>query len=89
MALQAELAALRDDLAPSMMRQPLSLEDTAAVYVRPRLRQEFIELCTCAITSFYQMSHLGACSDCVLFKGVGMPFGMSEACMPCYDSVMR
>eukprot|EP00208_Stichococcus_sp_RCC1054_P007012 CAMPEP_0206135706 /NCGR_PEP_ID=MMETSP1473-20131121/977_1 /ASSEMBLY_ACC=CAM_ASM_001109 /TAXON_ID=1461547 /ORGANISM="Stichococcus sp, Strain RCC1054" /LENGTH=534 /DNA_ID=CAMNT_0053527747 /DNA_START=267 /DNA_END=1871 /DNA_ORIENTATION=- len=51
-ALQAELAALRDDLAPSMMRQPLSLEDTAAVYVRPRLRQEFIELCTKSVKQY-------------------------------------
>lgn len=50
-ALQAELAALRNDLAPSMLQQPLSLEDTAEVYIRPQLRQKFIELCTCAITS--------------------------------------
>src|SRR4051794_5697010 len=34
-ALAAELAALREDIAPSWLAEPLSVEDTAEKYVRP------------------------------------------------------
>ncbi len=44
---QEELAALRHDVAPSMLREPLSLEDTAAHYVRPSLQHAFIDMCRC------------------------------------------
>ncbi|HRE89353.1 MAG TPA: FAD-dependent oxidoreductase, partial [Myxococcota bacterium] len=44
-AMDAELAALREDLGPSWLCDPLSLEDTAARYVRPALREVFIDLC--------------------------------------------
>jgi phytoene dehydrogenase-like protein len=44
-ALQTELAALRDDLAPAWLAEPLDLEGTAERYVRPGLRQVFIDLC--------------------------------------------
>jgi len=44
-AMQAELAQLRDDLAPSWFHEPLSLEDTAERYVRSSLRQVFVDLC--------------------------------------------
>ena len=43
---QAELEALRQDLAASMLREPMSLEATAARYVRPSLQQHFITMCT-------------------------------------------
>ena len=43
-ALQAELAALRDDLAPAWLAEPLSVEETAERYVRPALRQVFVDL---------------------------------------------
>ncbi len=43
--LQEELAALREDVAPTWMREPLSIEDTAERYVRPALRRIFIDLC--------------------------------------------
>ncbi|HEU4542610.1 MAG TPA: NAD(P)/FAD-dependent oxidoreductase [Jiangellaceae bacterium] len=43
-ALQAELAALRADLAPAWLAEPLSVEDTAERYVRPSLRSVFVEL---------------------------------------------
>jgi hypothetical protein len=43
---QAELEALRQDLAASMLREPMSLEETAARYVRPSLQQHFITMCT-------------------------------------------
>src|SRR5436305_11431420 len=43
-AMQAELAALRQDLAPAWLAEPMSVEDTADVFVRPALRQAFIDL---------------------------------------------
>ena len=44
-AMNAELAALRDDLAPAWLKPPLSLEESAERYIRPALRQHFIRLC--------------------------------------------
>ena len=44
-ALQAELSALREDLAPSMLQQPLSLDDTAAAFIRPQLQSSFLHMC--------------------------------------------
>ena len=44
-ALQAELVALREDVAPAWLDAPLSIEDTAERYVRPALREAFVELC--------------------------------------------
>lgn len=43
-ALQAELAALRADLAPAWLAEPLPVEETAERYVRPALRQVFVDL---------------------------------------------
>ncbi|HEV2087499.1 MAG TPA: NAD(P)/FAD-dependent oxidoreductase [Cryptosporangiaceae bacterium] len=40
----AELAALRDDLAPAWFAAPLPVEDTAERCVRPALRQAFVDL---------------------------------------------
>ncbi|MBN8468773.1 NAD(P)/FAD-dependent oxidoreductase [Corallococcus exiguus] len=44
-AMNTELAALREDLAPAWLLPPVSLEETAERYVRPALRQHFIHLC--------------------------------------------
>ena len=44
-ALQREISAIRDDVAPTWLEEPLSIEDTAAKYVRPALRQIFVDLC--------------------------------------------
>src|SRR5947208_6259802 len=44
-AMQAELAALRDDLAPSWLQEPLSIDETADRFVRPELRRAFVDLC--------------------------------------------
>ena len=44
-ALQAEVAALREDVAPAWLHTPLSIEDTAERYVRPALRETFVKLC--------------------------------------------
>jgi phytoene dehydrogenase-like protein len=43
-ALGAELAALRNDLSPTWLAEPLPVEDTAQRYVRPALRQVFVDL---------------------------------------------
>ncbi|MGZ5969291.1 MAG: phytoene desaturase family protein [Polyangiales bacterium] len=43
-AMNAELAQLRDDLAPAGMASPLSVEATAEKYIRPALRKIFVDL---------------------------------------------
>ncbi|MGC5029548.1 phytoene desaturase family protein [Micromonospora sp. DT229] len=43
-ALQAELAALRADLAPAWLAEPLTVEETAQRYLRPALQQVFVDL---------------------------------------------
>lgn len=43
-AMSAELAALREDLAPAWLAEPLPLEETAERYLRPALWQTFIDL---------------------------------------------
>ena len=35
---------LREDLAPSWMQSPLSLEETAVKFIRPHLRDVFVNL---------------------------------------------
>ncbi|MGW3897550.1 phytoene desaturase family protein [Micromonospora profundi] len=43
-AMQDELAALRADLAPAWLAEPLSAEETAERHVRPALRQVFVDM---------------------------------------------
>src|SRR5690349_6086246 len=43
-ALQAEIGALREDLGPTWLAEPMSVEDTAERHVRAPLRQAFIDL---------------------------------------------
>jgi phytoene dehydrogenase-like protein len=43
-AMAAELAALREDLAPAWLAEPLPVEQTAQRYIRPALQQTFIDL---------------------------------------------
>jgi phytoene dehydrogenase-like protein len=43
--LHAELDQLREDIAPTWLEEPLSIEDTAERYVRPALRDTFVALC--------------------------------------------
>jgi phytoene dehydrogenase-like protein len=51
-ALDAELAALREDLAPAWLAPPLSLEETAERYVRPDLRSTFVDLCRMPVEEY-------------------------------------
>src|SRR5438132_8475665 len=44
-ALQREIAQLREDVAPTWLEEPLSIEETAEKYVRPALRRVFVDLC--------------------------------------------
>jgi phytoene dehydrogenase-like protein len=50
--LQEEIGLLRDDLAPSWLAEPMSLEDTADEHVRPVLRDTFIELCRGSVGAY-------------------------------------
>ena len=44
-ALQAEIGQIRDDVHPTWLEEPLSIEDTADRYVRRAHRATFVELC--------------------------------------------
>jgi phytoene dehydrogenase-like protein len=44
-AMQAEIDQIRADVAPTWLAEPLSIEDTAERYVRPALREAFVDLC--------------------------------------------
>jgi phytoene dehydrogenase-like protein len=44
-ALQAEIGRIREDVAPTWLAEPLSIEDTADKYLRPALRRVFVDLC--------------------------------------------
>src|SRR5262249_61223026 len=43
--LQQEIAQLREDVAPTWLEEPLSIEETAERHVRPALRDVFVALC--------------------------------------------
>jgi len=63
LALQAELAALRADIAPSWFEQPHSIEETAERYVRPALRRVFVRLCRGSVGEY--LDRFGFKSDLV------------------------
>ncbi len=44
-ALAAEIGAIRDDIAPTWLMEPLTIEETAERFVRPALRETFVRLC--------------------------------------------
>lgn len=44
-ALERELSQLREDVAPSWLQDPVSIEETAERWLRPELRQVFVRLC--------------------------------------------
>jgi phytoene dehydrogenase-like protein len=53
-ALQAELALLREDLAPAWLQEPGSVEETAERFVRPGLRQAFVDLCRGSVADYLE-----------------------------------
>ena len=52
--LQAELASLREDLAPAWLQPPGSVEETAERFIRPALREVFIDLVLGNVTSYLE-----------------------------------
>jgi phytoene dehydrogenase-like protein len=63
-ALQAELDALREDLAPAWLAEPGTVEETAERYVRPALRQPFVDLCRGSVAEY--LARFGFASDLVV-----------------------
>lgn len=53
-ALEAELAMLREDIAPSWLLEPLSIDETAEHFVRPALRSVFVDLCRKPIRDYLE-----------------------------------
>ena len=53
-ALQAELDALREDIAPTWLQEPLSIEETAARFVRPPLQEAFVKLCRGSVGDYLE-----------------------------------
>jgi phytoene dehydrogenase-like protein len=51
-ALGAELAALREDLAPAWLTEPESVEATAERWIRPGLREKFVALCRGSVVEY-------------------------------------
>jgi phytoene dehydrogenase-like protein len=43
--LTTEIGQIRDDVAPTWMQEPLSIEETAEKFIRKELRQVFVDLC--------------------------------------------
>lgn len=59
-ALQAELAQLRGDLAPAWLAEPGSIEDTTERYVRPALREVFVDLCRGSVVDYLDRFGFGS-----------------------------
>jgi phytoene dehydrogenase-like protein len=51
-ALADEIGCIRDDLAPSWLAEPLSVEATAEKYIRPELRDVFVKLVTGTVEDY-------------------------------------
>lgn len=51
-AMQAELADLRDDIAPTWLLSPFSIEETAERFVRESLREVFVNLCRRPVSEY-------------------------------------
>jgi phytoene dehydrogenase-like protein len=53
-AMQTELAALREDIAPTWLQEPATIEETADRFVRPPLRTAFVDLCRGSIRDYLE-----------------------------------
>jgi phytoene dehydrogenase-like protein len=62
-ALQHELDMLRTDLSPAWLKEPLTLDETAARYIRPQLRETFVDLCRGSVGDY--LDRFGFSSDLV------------------------
>jgi phytoene dehydrogenase-like protein len=59
-AMQEELAALREDVAPAWLAEPFTVEETADRYVRPGLRETFVNLCRGSVTAYLDRFGFGS-----------------------------
>jgi phytoene dehydrogenase-like protein len=80
-ALTREIAQIREDLAPSWLEEPLSIHNTAERYLRPALRDTFINLVTRPVEHY--LARFGFASELLLamyavtdgFPGLSGSFG--------------
>jgi phytoene dehydrogenase-like protein len=80
-ALTLEIGQLRDDLAPGLLEEPLSLEGTTERYIRPTLRRAFKDLVRQPVEDY--LSRFGFESDLLVamyavtdgFSGLSAGFG--------------
>jgi phytoene dehydrogenase-like protein len=80
-ALTQEIGQIRDDLAPGLLEEPASLEQTAERFIRPALRQTFVDLVTQPVENY--LHRFGFESDLLLamyavtdgFSGLTAGFG--------------
>lgn len=63
-ALQRELGALREDLAPAWLTEPGTVEETAERYVRASLRDVFVDLCRGSVADY--LARFGFASEAVV-----------------------
>jgi len=61
--MMTEVAQIRDDIAPTWMQEPLSIEATAERFVRPALREHFVKLCRGSVGAY--IDRFGFKSDLV------------------------
>ncbi len=80
-ALAREIGALRDDLAPSWLTEPMSVGETAERFIRPALREVFIKLVTGTVEDY--LARFGFKSEMLVamysvtdgFSGLSASFG--------------
>ena len=81
--LEAEIAMLREDLAPSWLQEPLPLEQTADKYIRKELQATFLDLCSSPVEEYLHRFNFK--SELLLamyavtdgFSGLNASFGMN------------
>jgi phytoene dehydrogenase-like protein len=62
--LQAEIGQLREDLAPAWLAEPMSVTETAERWIRPTLRQTFVDLVRGDVASY--LDRFGFASELVV-----------------------
>jgi phytoene dehydrogenase-like protein len=86
-ALAREIGQIREDLAPSWLEEPLSVHNTAEKYIRPALREPFVNLVTGPVEHY--LARFGFKSELLLamyavtdgFPGVFGSFGTAATGM--------
>ncbi|WP_394837731.1 NAD(P)/FAD-dependent oxidoreductase [Pendulispora rubella] len=53
-AMHEEIAQIREDVAPTFLQEPLTIEETAEKYIRPQLRQVFVDLCRKPVNEYLE-----------------------------------